>query len=252
MQPSAAPITSGPGSTHRVSAQHNTTPYCAAVSSTDNIGSWQYTPSQRTAQHNTVLCSRQQHRQHRVLAVHTESAHSTTRHRTVQPSAAQTTSGPGGTHRVSVQHNTTPYCAAVSRTDNIGSWQYTPSQRTAQHNTVLCSRQQDRPQHSMAKRTSTAEYIQGDSKKMSPLAFKLRNLQLMRRTTLPDTAFERADNFLPNECIHARFSFQTASSQAASQKSSDFLRVQFQTDLEEREHFVLSPLYRNVAFIVIC
>ena len=53
----------------------------------------------------------------------------------------------------------------------------------------------------------TGVFIQGDSKKMSPLAFKLNNLQMMRRTTLPDTAFERADNFLSNECIHARFTF---------------------------------------------
>ena len=43
--------------------------------------------------------------------------------------------------------------------------------------------------------------IQGDLKKMSPLAFKPNNLQLMHRTTLPDTAFERADNFRSNECI---------------------------------------------------
>ena len=42
----------------------------------------------------------------------------------------------------------------------------------------------------------------------------------MSHTTLPDTAFERADNFLSNECIHTRFSFQIALSQAANQKSS--------------------------------
>ena len=81
--------------------------------------------------------------------------------------------------------------------------------------------------------------IQGDSKKMSPLAFKPNNLQLMRRTTLPDTAFERADNFLSNECIHTRFPFQIASSRAANQKSSGFCVLGFQTDFDEREHFVL-------------
>ena len=94
--------------------------------------------------------------------------------------------------------------------------------------------------------------IQGDSKKMSPLAFKPNNIKLMRRTTLPDTAFERADNFLSNECIHTLFSFQIASSQAANQKSSGFCVFRFQTDFDEREHFVLSSLYRNIAFIVIC
>ena len=88
-------------------------------------------------------------------------------------------------------------------------------------------------------------------KKMSPLAFKPNNSQLMRRTTLPDTAFERADNFLSNECIHIMFPFQIASSQAANQKSSGFCVLRFQTDFDEREHFVLSPLYRNIAFIMI-
>ena len=87
---------------------------------------------------------------------------------------------------------------------------------------------------------------------MSPLAFKPNNLQLIRRTTLPDTAFERADNFLSNECIHTWFPFQIASSQAANQKSSGFCVFRFQTDFDEREHFVLSSLYRNIAFIVIC
>ena len=87
---------------------------------------------------------------------------------------------------------------------------------------------------------------------MSPLAFKPNNLQLMRRTTLPDMAFERADNFLSNECIHTRFPFQIASSRAANQKSSGFCVLRFQTDFDEREHFVLSSLYRNIAFIVIC
>ena len=89
-------------------------------------------------------------------------------------------------------------------------------------------------------------------KKKSPLAFKPNNLQLMRRTTLPDTAFERVDNFLSNECIHTRFPFQIASSQAANQNLSGFCVFRFQTDFEERQHFVLSSLYRNTAFIVIC
>ena len=52
------------------------------------------------------------------------------------------------------------------------------------------------------------DQIQGDSKNMSPLAFKSNNSRPMSRTTLPDTAFERADNFLSNECIHTRFPFQ--------------------------------------------
>ena len=87
---------------------------------------------------------------------------------------------------------------------------------------------------------------------MSPLAFKPNTLQLMRRTTLPDTAFERTDNFLSNECIHTLFSFQIVSSQAANQKLSGFCVFRFQADFDEREHFVLSSLYRNLAFIVIC
>ena len=74
----------------------------------------------------------------------------------------------------------------------------------------------------------------------------------MRRKTLPDTAFERADNFFSNECIHTRFPFPIASSRAANQKSSGFCVLRFQTDFDEREHFVLSSLYRNIAFIVIC
>ena len=88
--------------------------------------------------------------------------------------------------------------------------------------------------------------VQGDSKNMSPLAFKSRP---MSRTTSPDTAFERADNFLSNECIHTRFPFQIASSQATNQKSSGFCVFRFQTDFDERQHFVLSSLYRNIAFI---
>ena len=87
---------------------------------------------------------------------------------------------------------------------------------------------------------------------MSPLAYKPNNLQLMRCTTLPDTAFERADNFLSNECIHTLFPFQIASSQTANQKLSGFCVFRFQTDFAKREHFVLSSLYRNIAFIMIC
>ena len=98
-------------------------------------------------------------------------------------------------------------------------------------------------------RSGTVVHIQGDSKNMSPLAFKSNNSRPMSRTTLPDTAFERTDNFPSNECIHTRFPFQIASSQAANQKSSGFCVFRFQMDFDEREHFVLSPLYRNIAFI---
>ena len=87
---------------------------------------------------------------------------------------------------------------------------------------------------------------------MSPLAFKSNNSRPMRCTTLPDTPFERGDNFLSNECIHTMFPFQIASSQAANQKSSGFCVFRFQTDFDKREHFVLSSLYRKIAFIVIC
>ena len=45
------------------------------------------------------------------------------------------------------------------------------------------------------------------------------------------------------------FPFQIASSQAANQKSSGFCVVRFQADFDEREHFVLLSLYRNIAFI---
>ena len=62
---------------------------------------------------------------------------------------------------------------------------------------------------------------------MSPLAFKSNNSRPMRCTTLPDTAFERTDNFLSNECIHTRFPFQIASSQGANQKSSGFYVFRF-------------------------
>ena len=77
-------------------------------------------------------------------------------------------------------------------------------------------------------------------KKMSPLAFKSNNSRPMRRTTLPDTAFERADNFLSNECIHTRFSFQIASSQDANQKSSGFCVFRF----SRTRKYALSSLYR--------
>ena len=97
--------------------------------------------------------------------------------------------------------------------------------------------------------TYSPSIIQGDSKNMSPLAFKSNNSRPMSRTTLPDTAFERADNMLSNECIHPRFPFQIASSQAEKQKSSGFCVFRFQTDFDEREHFVLSSHYRNIAFI---
>ena len=84
---------------------------------------------------------------------------------------------------------------------------------------------------------------------MASLAFKPNNLQLMRRTTLSDTAFEKADNFRSNECIHTRFAFEIASSWAANQKLSGFCVFRFQKDFDERERFVLSSLYRNIAFI---
>ena len=64
-------------------------------------------------------------------------------------------------------------------------------------------------------------------KKMSPLAFKSNNSRPMRRTTLPDTAFERANNFLSNECIHTGLPFQIASPQGANQKSSGFCVFRF-------------------------
>ena len=82
--------------------------------------------------------------------------------------------------------------------------------------------------------------IQGDSKKMSPLAFKSNNSRPMRCTTLPDTPFERGDNFLSNECIHTRFPFQIALSEAANQKSSVFYVFRFR----RMGKCVLSSLYR--------
>ena len=82
--------------------------------------------------------------------------------------------------------------------------------------------------------------IQGDSKNMSPLAFKSNTSRPMSRTTLPDTAFERGDNFLSNECIHTRFPFQIASSQAEHQKLSGFCVFRFR----RTRKYDLSPLYR--------
>ena len=52
--------------------------------------------------------------------------------------------------------------------------------------------------------------------------------------------------------IHTRFPFQIASSQAVNQKSSGFCVFRFQTNFDERKYFVLSSLYRNIAFIAIC
>ena len=85
---------------------------------------------------------------------------------------------------------------------------------------------------------------------MSPLAFKSNNSRQMSRTTLPDTAFERADNFLSNECIHTRLPFQIASSQAANQKSSGFCVFRFQTDFEEREHCFVIPLSQHSLHLI--
>ena len=82
--------------------------------------------------------------------------------------------------------------------------------------------------------------LQGDSKNMSSLAFKSTNSRPMRHTTLLDTAFERADNFLSNECIHTRFPFQIASSQGANQKSSSFCVFRFR----RTRKYDLSSLYR--------
>ena len=62
------------------------------------------------------------------------------------------------------------------------------------------------------------------------LAFKSNYSRPMRYTTSPDTPFERADNFLSNECIHTRFPFQIALSEAANQKSSVFLCVQISSN----------------------
>ena len=75
---------------------------------------------------------------------------------------------------------------------------------------------------------------------MSPLAFKSNNSRPMRCTTLPDTAFERVDNFLSNDCIHTRFPFQIASSQAANKKSSGFWVFRFR----RTRKYDLSSLYR--------
>ena len=73
-------------------------------------------------------------------------------------------------------------------------------------------------------------FIQGDSKKMSPLAFKSNNSRSVHCTTLPNTPFEREDNFLSNGCIHTRFPFQIALPEAANQKLSVFLPVQISSN----------------------
>ena len=75
---------------------------------------------------------------------------------------------------------------------------------------------------------------------MSPLAFKSNNSRPMRRTTLPDTAFKIADNFLSNECIHTLFPFQIALSQGANQKSSGFCVFRFR----RTRKYDLSSIYR--------
>ena len=72
----------------------------------------------------------------------------------------------------------------------------------------------------------------------------------MSRTTLPDTAFDRADNFLSNECNHTRFPFQITSSQSTNQKSSGFCVFRFQTDFDEREHFVVIPLSQHSLHLI--
>ena len=85
---------------------------------------------------------------------------------------------------------------------------------------------------------------------MSPLAFKSNNSRPMSRTTFPDTAFERADNFLSNECIHTRFPFQITSSQSTNQKSSGFCVFRFQTDFDEREHCFVIPLSQHSLHLI--
>ena len=59
----------------------------------------------------------------------------------------------------------------------------------------------------------------------------------MRCTTLPDTPFERADNFLSNECIHTQFPFQLALSEAANQSRRFFAC----SDFVERENVFCRP-----------
>ena len=63
-------------------------------------------------------------------------------------------------------------------------------------------------------------------KKMSPLAFKSNYSRPMRCTTLPDTPFERADNFLSNECIHTRVSISNSVARDCKPIVVGFLRVQ--------------------------
>ena len=71
-------------------------------------------------------------------------------------------------------------------------------------------------------------FIQGDSKNLSPLACKSNNLGTMHCTTLKDTPFERADNFLSNAYIYTRFSIRIASSQPEKQTSAEFWVFRFQ------------------------
>ena len=77
---------------------------------------------------------------------------------------------------------------------------------------------------------SSAHPVYRVIKKMSSLALKSNNSRPKRRTTLPDKAFERADNFLSNECIHTRLPLQIASSQGANQKAVRFLCVQISSN----------------------
>ena len=96
------------------------------------------------------------------------------------------------------------------------------------------------PTCDVCKVASTNIFVQGDSKKMSPLAFKSNNSRPMRYTTLQDMPFERADNFLSNECIHTRFPFPIALSEASNQKLSGFCVLRFR----RTGRCVLSSLYR--------
>ena len=73
---------------------------------------------------------------------------------------------------------------------------------------------------------SPVKHIQGDSKNMSPLAFKSNNSRPMSRTSLPDTAFERTDNFLSNECIQLSVSLSNSVVTGCKPIVVRFLRVQ--------------------------
>ena len=54
--------------------------------------------------------------------------------------------------------------------------------------------------------------LQGDSEKVSPLTYKPDCFRLTHRRTSPDTAFERATNFLSNRHSYIRFRSQMSSS----------------------------------------